>query len=1032
MRKILLILLLTALPGGLFAEWHEISPEGVISQSSVVPASPELSIETVQFDEGAPVPTLTKHVKLNLKGFSKEEVTVNNSSYHRLFVPGWEEQTHEGKPAVPVQITLMEIPRGVMPSVTIKESRAASMNNVYVEPAQTPAIESIDEDPPFVFDETTYSSNTLFPASPLLYSKTVTLMNKSYLEVGLTPFQVNPVTREAVITYELVLEVSFEVPLSSAAPESAGPQKYMILTDDQFAENISLKNFILWKKKKGLEVTLVKTSQINAAGAPPVEEIIQYMRGLSDSAYPDYLLLIGKHDAATGVAASFVKTKYGGYSDLYTACRDDKDFLPDLYYGRMPAGTNEELTLMIDRALEMDRNPVSSAMYNRVIVAGQIQDSDGNNVADRYFCETADLISTYFEQNNYDVTNAIVNPGRMTAEGTWRSSTILWQGASPEAKKIGTRIFNRFVSVEEARNRLNTNINSGVALVQHRDHGAYWGWGDPQYKASDVDLLQNGQNRPLVLSINCSTGSYHRAGNFTTAWLTNKNGGAHGVFAAVDVSYSGFNDWLSHGFYIGMTDNYLPFQRTSQNPDWPATLPDPPAYAGVPGTAQKLGEVMNFGKNYMFQKYGSTSAICKSTFEIFHLFGDPEAAVRIVTPEYLNVSHPSVLSAGVKSVTIETGKKDAKTSLLNNETGEVHVVYADSFGKAQFPLSLTALTPGTLSVTVTAPGCRPYEGVISYTPGETVSLTVLTEGKGQVLPSHRIFVKNSTAEITAEPDFGWEFKNWSGDVTGTAATVQVTMSANKTVTAHFAQLPMYNLNVTKTGMGSVTPANGNYPQNSVLTLKATPDAGWRFVKWTGDIVSTAQELSLTINGNKNINALFEKIPTYTLTVNITGRGTVYPSERTFMEGTSVDVTAIPDFGWNFDKWTGDLAGTGSTQTIVMNGNKTINAVFTEQVIPVDPNATGVPATPNLTSNTWGFERDFSLIMNMWWGNNGTLLKIYENGILMKEEKIPFNSPSQQTYTLNFTGKAPGTYVYTCELINQHGVSTSGEFTKVVQ
>ena len=48
---------------------------------------------------------------------------------------------------------------------------------------------------------------------------------------------------------------------------------------------------------------------------------------------------------------------------------------------------------------------------------------------------------------------------------------------------------------------------------------------------------------------------------------------------------------------------------------------------------------------------------------------------------------------------------------------------------------------------------------------------------------------NSEVEVTASAYSGYTFSGWTGDASGTAATVDVTMDDNKTVTANFTAIP---------------------------------------------------------------------------------------------------------------------------------------------------------------------------------------------------------------------------------------------------
>ena len=51
---------------------------------------------------------------------------------------------------------------------------------------------------------------------------------------------------------------------------------------------------------------------------------------------------------------------------------------------------------------------------------------------------------------------------------------------------------------------------------------------------------------------------------------------------------------------------------------------------------------------------------------------------------------------------------------------------------------------------------------------------------------------------------------------------------------------------------------------------------------------------------------------YTLTMNTVGQGTVSPGNRTYLDGTVANLTAIPAAGWVFCRWTGDSSATTNT------------------------------------------------------------------------------------------------------------------------
>ena len=71
----------------------------------------------------------------------------------------------------------------------------------------------------------------------------------------------------------------------------------------------------------------------------------------------------------------------------------------------------------------------------------------------------------------------------------------------------------------------------------------------------------------------------------------------------------------------------------------------------------------------------------------------------------------------------------------------------------------------------------------------------------------------------------------------------------------------YKLTVTVGEGGSVSPnANGTYDEGVAITLTATPDEGYEFVRWEGSD-ETERELVISINSNITLNAIFRVIIT---------------------------------------------------------------------------------------------------------------------------------------------------------------------------
>jgi len=82
----------------------------------------------------------------------------------------------------------------------------------------------------------------------------------------------------------------------------------------------------------------------------------------------------------------------------------------------------------------------------------------------------------------------------------------------------------------------------------------------------------------------------------------------------------------------------------------------------------------------------------------------------------------------------------------------------------------------------------------------------------------------------------------------------------------------------------------------------------------------------------------------TLDIDMVGLGLVVqdPNEPTYNYSDEVTLTALADDNWGFLGWEGDVTGRSSAATLVMDGNKTVLAIF-RSVAPPPPPATLAPS-----------------------------------------------------------------------------------------
>lgn len=146
------------------------------------------------------------------------------------------------------------------------------------------------------------------------------------------------------------------------------------------------------------------------------------------------------------------------------------------------------------------------------------------------------------------------------------------------------------------------------------------------------------------------------------------------------------------------------------------------------------------------------------------------------------------------------------------------------------------------------------------------TLTVSAQGSGTVTknPTNATYPPGVNVIVTATPDTGWYFANWSGDTNGTINPLNVTMNSSLVITGNFLAYPTYTLTLVTNGQGAIdlSPAGGSYLSNTIVTATATAATGWVFMDWSGGTNSSANPVSLTLNTNLSLTGTFAQLPAF--------------------------------------------------------------------------------------------------------------------------------------------------------------------------
>lgn len=599
-------------------------------------------------------------VDLTVPGFFSETVTEQGMTFNVLSVPSLTPYAEtEGAPMLPKASFLAAVPEFPDVSVTVEPiGDPVVIDNFNPSPMQPIPADNSYDPVPFTYLPDMYARGS-YPVENAAFEEAGVLRGVNIGRFTVMPFswdagsQVLTVQPRLRVTVELGGSVqtdprlrsrffrnTYRTLVNAQVLEAAAPSVHrssgevirahnirearditaadlLIIAGDDFVDTM-MDTFIESKMQQGYLTAIV------AAGSWTQTEIYDYIKDAYDNweIPPSFILFVGDQGDLTSYNAPT-----GCYSDNRYVCVDGTDYLPDIFHSRFVTPTSH-YPIVEDKILKWEFNPLMDAdFWGHALTAGMLQ-ANGGTVATRWFCFTLESVrDTYMNIYGKEVQREYV-------KDTSQPPPYYYRNDLPSA---GQQIPMDIVWDGNAAG-ITDAINGGVFLVQHRDHGSVSGWADPSFHTSNLGSLTNGDMTPMVMSTNCLTGKFDEdcfAENFFRM-----EGGAVGVLAATEVSYSYFNDHLTYGHHKSFVDEFT----------------SPPALYTDPTGNYLAGQALTGAKMEMyvaapFNPYGSWEYYAEITIDLFHWFGDPTMDMRTEVPHELTVDAPYSLPVGSTEAT---------------------------------------------------------------------------------------------------------------------------------------------------------------------------------------------------------------------------------------------------------------------------------------------------------------------------------------------------------------------------------------------
>ena len=192
---------------------------------------------------------------------------------------------------------------------------------------------------------------------------------------------------------------------------------------------------------------------------------------------------------------------------------------------------------------------------------------------------------------------------------------------------------------------------------------------------------------------------------------------------------------------------------------------------------------------------------------------------------------------------------------------------------ATLPLTAAGVTPtASVAMTSTAINVTPSAGIEVMVGSSPAGLTFMVDGVSYTATTTLVWPLGSqhTLSTTSPQGTGgtqYTFASWSDGGAITHTVMASTSTIDYTVTFNTGYLLTTSANPSQGG--TIAPASGFYPANSVLNLTATANPGYEFAGWTGNVASTSNpNTTIQMTAPEAVTASFTTIPVYTVNTNL--------------------------------------------------------------------------------------------------------------------------------------------------------------------
>lgn len=565
----------------------------------------------------------------------KQSVTINGQTYYKLYSNHCVPVLTAGFPEVLRDALSLAVPEGAQPVIEVVSQQFQDLANVPVAPSKGSLTRNINPDEvPYVFGEM-YTKNAFYPAQICDIGNLYQFRSQQGISLNFYPVQANPVSQSIRVYSKMEIKVTFlskagrklkltapvvysneernlmqhrfeNMPLDLAA--NARVQytplsefgSMLVITAPQFLN--SMQPFVNWKNQKGIRTQMVTTAITGSAQAS-IQTYIQNYYASNPSLL--YVLLVGDHEQIPAFNAGNTgsETKW---SDSKYAMLAGNDWYPEVMIGRFSSANGQEITTMVNRTLEYEKNPTIGNWWGKGIGIGS---DEGAGVGD-------------------------------DGEADWQHMRNLGN------KLLAGAGYNQFHELYDNTHggndapgdptdlMVSAAVNTGAGIFLYSGHGSQNTCVTSNFNIGDINACTNYGKYPFSLQVACNNGTFNGGTCFSEAFIRAAGAGTLGPRGAI----------ASCGSSILMAWAE-PMQTQDEIGDIISNqYPNLKCYS--------LGSLFYNGQMSMLDNYPTATG--KEVMETWVMFGDPSCLFRSAAPTPIVASHATCINPGAVSFVVNT------------------------------------------------------------------------------------------------------------------------------------------------------------------------------------------------------------------------------------------------------------------------------------------------------------------------------------------------------------------------------------------